>query len=106
MNVNNLLHKVKKDIPKEIFETILSSNNIKIERIISKGHTTPKGEWYNQDENEFVLVIKGDAELLFENDERIIMKEGDYIIIPAHKKHRVEKTNLRQETIWLVIFYK
>lgn len=106
MKIKNIFSKIEKNISKEIFESIIKSENIKIERIISKGQTTPNGEWYNQEENEFVLLIKGEAELIFENEEKVNMKKGDYIIIPAHKKHRVEKTSETEETIWLAVFYK
>jgi|SRR3989338_454856 len=102
----NFFSKIPKSIPKELFETIVSSNDFKIEKIISKGHKTKKDYWYDQDNNESVLILNGSAELLFENEELIKMKEGEYIIIPAHKKHRVEKTDEKKETIWLTIFYK
>lgn len=104
MKTSNFFDKISENISKETFETIVQSNNVKIERIISPP-STEKGGWYDQEENEFVLVLKGDAEMLFENTEKIKMKEGDYIIIPAHKKHRVEKTSEKEETIWLAVFY-
>ena len=104
MNKLNLLENIPSSIPNELIETIAKSKNCKIERIISSNHATPKGKWYNQEQNELVILMKGSAEILFEeNKELVKMKEGDYIIIPKHKKHRVEKTDKR--TIWLTIFY-
>ncbi|MDP2628499.1 MAG: cupin domain-containing protein [Nanoarchaeota archaeon] len=105
MIVKNVFAKIPKDIPKEIFETLVKSKSCRIERIISKGHKTPNGEFYNQEENEFVLLVKGFAELSFGN-KIVNLKEGDWINIPKHVKHRVEKTDTKKETIWLAVFYK
>jgi len=123
----NLYEKIPKKLSKELFNTIVLKNNCKIERIISMGHKTPKGKWYNQNKNEFVMILKGSAELLFFPDKKypndtkqeilhndtkqeilhkghkIKMKTGDYINIPAHLKHRVDKTS--KKTIWLAVFY-
>ena len=88
---------------KESFIKIIQNKNCKIEKIISMGHKTPKGKWYNQNKNEFVMILKGSAELLFFPDKKIKMKTGDYINIPAHLKHRVDKTS--KKTIWLAVFY-
>ena len=105
MEKGNIFSEIPESLPKELLETLTSSKNCKIERIISKGHSTPDGKWYDQDKNEFVILLKGYAELLFENNELIKMNVGDYINIPAHTKHRVEKTSKDQETIWLAMFY-
>src|SRR3989344_3416046 len=103
MKPENIFAKIPKKLSRELFNTILSKNNIKIERIISKNHITPKGKWYNQNKNEFVIILKGSAELLFFPNKKIKMKTGDYINIPAHLKHRVDKTG--KKTIWLAVFY-
>ncbi len=101
----NIFNNIPSNIPEEIIDTLIDSDGIKVERIISKGHVSPKDFWYDQDKNEFVILLKGIAKLLFENDEQIILSAGDYIIIPAHKKHRVEWTDPEIETIWFAIFY-
>ncbi len=93
------------NIPEEIIESLIDSDGIKVERIISKGDISPKDFWYDQDKNKFVILLKRSAKLLFENDEQIILSEGDYISNPAHKKHHVEWTDPETETIWLTIFY-
>ncbi len=106
MKPKNIYSKIPKNLPKELFSTILSKKNIKIERIVSKNHKTPKGKWYNQNKNEFVLLLNGNAELTFiENNslKKLKMKRGDYINIPAHLKHRVDKTS--KKTNWLAVFY-
>ncbi len=106
MDIKNIFSDIQKKAPEEILETILQTDQFKIERITSRGHATTEGEWYDQDKNEWVLVLKGNAGLLFEgNDETVIMKTGDYINIPAHRKHRVEWTDPEEETIWLAIHY-
>ena len=106
MKKGNLYEKIPEKLPKELFTALVKKNSLKIERIVSRKHITQKGRWYNQDKNEFVLVIKGSAELTFmknKKHERIKMKKGDYINIPTHLKHRVDKTD--KETIWLTVFY-
>ncbi len=105
MITGNLFENIPQSIPDEIFETIVESNDVKIERIISKGQTSPKDFWYDQDKNEWVVVLQGKATLLFDNNELIELSAGDYINIPAHKKHRVEYTDPGKETIWLAVFY-
>jgi len=100
----NILHKIPLDLPEEVFETLIDHDNIKIERIVSKGHHSPDNFWYDQAEHEFVLVLKGEAKLILE-DHEVFLQTGDYINIPAHKKHRVAWTPEDTETIWLAIFY-
>ena len=105
MKKSNILKNIPTKIPNELFEEILSKNSIKIERIISKGHITPKDEWYNQENNEWVIVLQGEAILSFEDSDDVLLKSGDYINILAHTKHRVSWTIPNKETIWLVVFY-
>ena len=78
----------------------------RIERIISDAHASPEGFWYDQDEDEWVLILKGSAGLRFEeSEETIVLNPGDWIDIPAHVKHRVEWTEPEQKTVWLAVFY-
>lgn len=105
MNIRNIFSGIQKQAPDEIVETILQAHQFKIERIISRGHATTEGEWYDQDKNEWVLVLKGSAGLLFEGGKTVLLKTGDYINIPAHQKHRVEWTEPEKETIWLTVHY-
>ena len=93
-------------IDDEVFDTILSSNRCEIQRIISKGHKTPSDYWYDQERNEWVMVLKGAAKLNFKNHNKTIeMIAGDYLLIPAHCKHRVEWTDPEVETIWLAVHF-
>ena len=106
MDIKNIFSGIQKQAPDEVLETILQTGQFKIERIISHGHATTEGEWYDQDRNEWVLVLKGNAGLLFEGDDKtVILKTGDYTNIPAHQKHRVEWTDPEEETVWLTIHY-
>lgn len=94
------------DLKDEFIETILHACNFRIERIVSKGHRSEEGFWYDQSENEWVILLKGGAALCFENQSRAInMNPGDYIHIPKHVRHRVEWTNPDEETIWLAVYY-
>ena len=103
-NKQNLLTGVPTSIPNEIFETIISKQNIKIERIISKGHESEPNFWYDQDQSEWILILKGEARLQFE-DKSICLTPGDYLNIAPHQKHRVDCTTPEEETIWLAVFY-
>ena len=95
------------DLPEELVEVLAENKHVRIERIESTGHASPDGFWYDQDENEWVVVLKGAAKLLFEGEDRPVeMKPGDHINIPAHKKHRVEWTTTEEPTIWLALFFK
>lgn len=96
---------IPQNVPDEIFETIAASDNIKIERIISKGQSSPPSGWYDQQKNEWVLMLKGKALLAFENDSSVYLNSGEYINIPAHKKHKVQWTDPESTTIWLAIHY-
>lgn len=104
--IRNIFNDIPDKITDEVTEILLKSNSIRIERIISDNHNSPKNFWYDQDENEFVIVLKGEGIIELEDGERIILKEGDYLLIPAHLKHRVEKTSDNEKTIWLAIFYQ
>ena len=106
MDHGNIFSKIPNQLPGEIFEEIISSKTCKIERIISKGHSSPDGYWYDQEKNEWVIVLRGRAQLRFkDHDEVIEFGPGDYINLPAHCKHRVEWTDPNEETIWLAVHY-
>ena len=90
----------------EFFETLLHHPHIKIKRIISHGHTSPRDFWYDQEMNEWVILLKGKAKLLFEGEQTIVeMSPGDYLNIPAHRKHRVEWTDPGEDTVWLAVYH-
>ncbi len=102
--MQNLFGQFPADFRDELIETLVSAPQVRIERIVSRGHASPEGFWYDQDEHEFVVLLKGAARLRFE-DESVEMQPGDWISIPAHRRHRVEWTTPDEPTIWLAVFY-
>lgn len=93
-------------LPEELIEVIAQSQNVRIERIVSTGHSSPEGFWYDQAEAEWVIVLKGQAKLLLEgDDEPLTMLPGDHILIPPHRKHRVVWTTSVEPTVWLAVFF-
>lgn len=85
------------------FNEVMTQGDVIIERIISTGQTTPVDEWYNQEKDEWVILLDGEARLNFEESGEIIMNKGDYILIKAHERHRVEYTSVNPPCIWLAI---
>ena len=106
MKTNNIFEAIPLDLKDEVFEDIVSSQNIRIERIVSKGQTSPATGWYDQDEHEWVMVLKGSAILEFEKGDVCCLTAGDYLNIPAHSKHKVSWTDPDDVTVWLAIFYQ
>lgn len=105
--MGNLFENLPSHLPEELVEVLGKNESVRIERIVSTGHTTPEGEWYDQNEHEWVVLLKGAATLRFENDPQPVqMRPGDFIIIPAHRKHRVERTSPDEPTVWLAVFYR
>ena len=88
----------------EEFATLFENSALKIESIVSHSHSSPVGFWYDQSEDEWVMVLRGVATLEFAGGESAEMKEGDYLVIPRHVRHRVRRTS--RETIWLAVHMK
>lgn len=101
--MNNIFQLPNLSSNEEIFETIISNNNILIEKIISTGQITSEGEWYDQDKDEWVILLQGEAKLSYFDGSNYSLKSGDYLLIPAHQKHRVEYTSIKPPCIWLAI---
>ncbi|MEW6670631.1 MAG: cupin domain-containing protein [Thermodesulfobacteriota bacterium] len=102
----NIFHQIPNDLPEELCEVIQRGEGVRIERIVSRGQSFPKGFWYDQEDHEWVLVLKGSATLLFEGrQDPVALEPGDYLNIPAHTRHRVEWTDPGQETVWLAVHY-
>ncbi|MGR5236316.1 cupin domain-containing protein [Vibrio alfacsensis] len=102
----NLLKDLPNDLTREVFDDLLTHQQLRIERIVSKGQITPEDEWYDQEEHEWVLVLQGAGELTFAEGSVTHLKAGDHINIPAHTKHKVSWTDPNKETIWLAVFYQ
>jgi cupin 2 domain-containing protein len=105
MTDNNIFSALPSSLEKEVVEQLLSSQSVRIERIISHGHTAPEEGWYDQDENEWVMVLTGSGTLLFEDGKTMTLETGDYLYIPAHQRHRVIKTAADTPTVWLAVFF-
>jgi cupin 2 domain-containing protein len=104
--MGSLFKAIPADLAEELFESICSTENVKIERVVSKGHSSPEGFWYDQDRNEFVLIVQGSAGLQIEGQDDIVtLNAGDYLNIGSHVRHRVEWTDPSCETIWLAVHY-
>jgi len=103
--MSNIFDDIPENLHSEVFESLVDSDNVRIERIISKGHTSPDTGWYDQENNEWVIILKGAANLSFTDKSTVNLKMGDHIIISAHEKHRVSWTDPDTETIWLAIHY-
>lgn len=105
-NPNNLFADLPTSLTEEFVNVLAENPQVRIERIVSTGQFTKPGFWYDQDEHEWVVVLKGHARLLFDDeDEPINMLPGDHVLIPAHRRHRVEWTTPDEATVWLAVFY-
>jgi cupin 2 domain-containing protein len=106
MMIKNLFTHLTKTSEGEEFETLLQTHALKLERIVSPGRATPPGQWYDQDKDEWVILLSGSAGLLFENEHNVsVLRPGDHLIIPAHVRHRVEWTEHGAETVWLALHF-
>ncbi|MDR8525064.1 cupin domain-containing protein [Shewanella fidelis] len=105
MQKNNLLTDLPVDLTQEVFEPLVKTEQLLIERIVSKAHVTPQGQWYDQERNEWVMVMQGAARLEFIDGKFVNLQVGEHLNIPAHVKHRVAWTSEEVETIWLAVHY-
>ncbi|WP_404310173.1 cupin domain-containing protein [Neorhodopirellula lusitana] len=129
--VGNLFSDIPGDLPDECVQQLAGNPHVRIERIVSAGHASPPGFWYDQDEQEWVMVLQGEAKLSIQASEAaladgggaqsqpqpksqsqlqtrhsvVVLKAGDQLLIPAHQKHRVEWTSASEPTIWLAVFF-
>ena len=105
LKLNNIFDSIPEDLESEVFENIIQNGSMRVERIISRGHSTPAGKWYDQTQSEWVLVLKGAATISIENEGDHALIAGSYLNIPAHTRHRVKWTTPEIETLWLAIHY-
>ena len=108
MTPGNLFEQIPETFSEEIVEILTSGKgDFKIERIVSRGHQSPPDFWYDQDTSEWVIVLKGAAQLVFEDSEAPVdLKPGDWIEIPAHRRHRVAGTSSHEDTVWLAVHWQ
>jgi cupin 2 domain-containing protein len=107
VNATNLLDGIPSELPAELLTTILAADGLRIERIVSQGHASPRGFWYDQERSEWVVLLEGSAAVQFEGDaEPVELRRGSCLNIPAHVRHRVVWTDPDQKTVWLAIHYR
>ena len=105
MKLGNIFANIPDILPNEVMETLINSGSVRIERIVSSGQSTPEGEWYDQRQDEWVLLLTGSAGLMFESETVVRrLKAGDYVMIPAHCRHRVAWTDSSEKTVWLAVY--
>ena len=104
MDKSNIFGNILADSKSEQFYEILKRENVRIETIVSNGHKSEQYFWYDQEENEFVMLLEGHAIIEFE-DRQVELHKGDFLDIPKHVKHRVVMTSALEPTIWLAVFY-
>jgi cupin 2 domain-containing protein len=104
MTAPNLFTDIPEALPEEFFQEILDRANVRIERIVSRGHRSPEGFWYDQAWDEWVLVVRGRAGLQIEGQPRTVeLGPGDHLLIGAHTRHRVAWTDDKGDTVWLAV---
>lgn len=105
-NYGNLFRTLPAASGVEVFEELICGGAFRLERIVSTGQTTPPGQWYDQTQHEWVLLLAGAARILFEDaTEPVELQPGDWIHIAAHRRHRVAWTQGGCETVWLALHY-
>lgn len=106
MDVTNLFRDLPEPLPEEAFQALVESGDVRIERIVSHGHASPEGYWYDQPQSEFVVLLQGSATLQIEGeDQPRLLVPGDFVNLLPHQKHRVESTDPDVKTVWLAIHY-
>jgi cupin 2 domain-containing protein len=95
------------DVPheprEEVFEPLAEGAGVLVERIVSTGQSTPPGEWLEGERDEWVVLLRGDAELGFADGSRMRLSPGDHVLIAAGLRHRVERTSADPPCIWLAV---
>src|SRR5262245_33535830 len=104
MTAGNLFAGVPDRLPEELLEVLWQTPGVRVERIVSRCHASPVGFWYDQDADEWVLLLTGSAGLRVEGRPEVqVLRPGDYLVLPAHVKHRVEWTDGACDTVWLAV---
>ncbi len=106
MKTGNLYQGIPEILAEEQLQALVESGGVTVERILSKGQSSPVGGWYDQDRAEWVVVLQGEAILHFEEGNRQLhLSAGDHVTIPPHCRHRVSWTPANRITLWLAVFY-
>ena len=90
----------------EFSEELWKTDAFRVERIVSRSYRSPEGFWYDQEGAEWVVLLAGGATLEFADGEgMVVLKPGDYLYIPAHRRHRIHETDPDRDTVWLAVHY-
>lgn len=105
--IDNMFSQLPAQPPEqEWFQTLLQRPGIHIERIVSFGHASPPDFWYQQTQDEWVLLLSGSAQLRFADEAQArTLQPGDFVEIAAQRRHRVDATASGQASVWLAIHY-
>lgn len=103
MRPGNLFEELPSTGGGEVFEELLRAGGCRVLRIVSRGHTSPAAGWYDQDEGEWVALLRGAAVLSFADGGVLQLRPGDYLYLPPHTLHRVSWTDPQQDTVWLAV---
>ena len=106
MKPDNIFSSIPDTLDREIVERLAGGGQVTVERIISRGHASPASGWYDQETSEWVIVLRGEARLSFDDRTSVHLHAGDYLNLPAHRKHRVDWTAPDVETVWLAVHYR
>ena len=104
--MTNLFENLPTDLTSELTKVLVRSENVRVETILSYGQKSPEDYWYDQNENEWVVVLQGSGEVTFDDGTVKRLFCGDHLIINAHQRHRVSWTDPNELTVWLAVFYK
>ena len=102
----NLFEAVPAGRPEEEILELAAGDGVRIERIVSCGHASPPGFWYDQDRPEFVLLLQGSAAVAFEDGRCVRLRAGDHLTIASHARHRVAWTSSDPPAVWLAVHYR
>ena len=104
--MSNLFDDVPARLPAEQIDVLVTAPGVRVERIVSTGHATPPGEWYDQNADEWVVVLRGRARLRIEGESAARdLGPGDHVLLRAHVRHRVEWTDDAGPTVWLAVHH-
>jgi cupin 2 domain-containing protein len=105
MTINNLFDDIPGELGEELLSTLVQTDVLRIQRIVSRGQVSPQSGWYDQHDNEWVVVLSGEARIVYADGDEFHLLPGSYLNIPAHTRHRVAWTTPDSETVWLAIHY-
>lgn len=102
----NIFANLPTALPEEEILPLHTADNLRIERILSTGQSSPPGFWYDQQEHEWVMVLQGEGVVEFADGRLVTLSPGDHLHIPPHARHRVKATSQKESTLWLAVFWK